>query len=939
MPSVARADIRDGLFTGAARARFSHGEFTIMLETERGSPDGCSDDNYIGHAVLKSRFFDEHDAPAAESPSEAQRLPWEHLGPTLFGVIFPAVAIAAAAVVNCESLWHMTVRRPVETLIEMAFIVAVPILNQRLWTAFARCDGRHPIRVGVYAGVAITTSLITLIIASACLFLGYPTIDEMGAAHTNAFTATALVALGSLVVGGIGLELIRRAKLTRAARTRSVLYSLIGVLLTLVAGAACETQSVRLRLAERGAITSNGGEAQREAAVAYLRSANPDRELWMDCADPATAGIAGLFAKFDASTRAKLYFAATGKPYVDARTGDLDKLTDDSLSRHVIGDRTANLSLRRSAITGLVSATGLVSTMDWTFVFKNEDFSPQEARAEIALPQGASVTGLTLWINGEPRQAAFGSATTVNAAYHGINLQKRDPALVTDLGRGRVLLQCSPIPARGEAKVSVAITAPLKLDNLEEASMTLPRFVNANFTVSGDHAVRLRSTTNFLTSFAGVSSIPTDQHDYLLRGKFKDNDLSGSGVGVRVQHNPKQKIVYGVDSNPKARESWIASVIQERPAAPPQRIVVVVDGSQAMAPYKEEIVSALASIPRNIATSVILASPSQEGKDPLPLPEFLESAKKLKFEGGQDNLESLIQAAELAGETKRSAVLWLHGPQPSFNREMYILAPYVGKPQFYELPLDDGWTNTSEFLSNHKEIGPFTPIIRNASVREDLERFFAAWRPGANNYTVKRVHLRDQPKYGDYLAEDDLKTAISRLAAQEECRDYLTKKQINKAIELSTAYHLVNKTTGAVVLERTGDYVRYGLHDPNAEPGDEVAINNTATNGGTIGEDQTVIMGISTGGSVRVNNLANLESFLNLIANGLELLGLCFGLVQIIGAVLKRPMKGNFLGMFHYEFGPVTRFLWGFACILGGLAIPGMITWLIASARDANLFS
>ncbi len=916
-----------------------------MQGIERGSPDGERDTNATTNAnatstALKSRFFDESDAPDTESAQQqAQRLQWEHLGPTLFGVIFPAVAIAAATVVNFESLWHMVVRRPAETLIEMGFIVAVPILNQRLWTAFARCDGRHPIRVGIYAGVSITTSLIAMIIASVCLFLGYPTIDETGTAHTNAFMATALVSLGSLIMGGVCLELIRRTKLTRAARVRSVLYSLIGVLLTLVAGAACETQSARLRIAERGATASDAGEAKREEALAYLRSANPDRELWMDCADPSTAGIAGLFAKFDASTRAKLYFNTTGKPYVDARAGDLDKLTDDSLSRHVIGDKTANLSLRRSAITGLVSADGLVSTMDWTFVFKNDDFRPQEARAEIALPQGASVTGLTLWINGEPRQAAFGNATTVNAAYRGINLQKRDPALVTDLGRGRVLVQCSPIPARGEAKVSIAVTAPLRLDNLEEASMTLPRFVNSNFTVSGDHAVRLRSNTNFLTNFAGVRSVQTDQHDYLLGGKFKDNDLSGSGVGVRVQHNPKQKIAYGVDSNPKGRASWIASVVQEKPATPPQRIVVVVDGSQAMAPYKKEIVSALASIPQNIPTSVILASPTQEGKEPVPLHEFLNDAEKLQFEGGQDNLESLIKAAELAGETKRSAVLWLHGPQPSFNREMYILAPYVGTPQFYELPLDDGWTNTSEFLSNHKEIGPFTPIVRNSSVGDDLQRFFAAWRPGAKNYTVKRTRLKDQPKHGDYLTDQTLQTAIGRLIAQDECRDYLTKKQVNKAIELSTAYHLVNKTTGAVVLERTGDYVRYGLHDPNAEPGDEVAVNNAATNGGTIGEDQTVITGINTAGTVRVNNLANLEALLNLLANGMELLGLGYGLVQIVCAVLKRPLKGNCLGLFHYEYGPVSRFLIGFGCILGGLATPGMISWLIASARDANLFS
>jgi hypothetical protein len=105
-----------------------------------------------------------------------------------------------------------------------------------------------------------------------------------------------------------------------------------------------------------------------------------------------------------------------------------------------------------------------------------------------------------------------------------------------------------------------------------------------------------------------------------------------------------------------------------------------------------------------------------------------------------------------------------------------------------------------------------------------------------------------------------------------------------------------------------------------------------ATNG-TIGPqagDATVISGVNTAGTVRVNNLANLEALLNIIANGMEILGIAWGGPTMI------------MGFMHMAAGTqdaMKRVLWGAAGVTGGLATPGCINWLVASARDANLFS
>jgi len=105
-----------------------------------------------------------------------------------------------------------------------------------------------------------------------------------------------------------------------------------------------------------------------------------------------------------------------------------------------------------------------------------------------------------------------------------------------------------------------------------------------------------------------------------------------------------------------------------------------------------------------------------------------------------------------------------------------------------------------------------------------------------------------------------------------------------------------------------------------------------ATNG-TIGpqmQDATYVTGVNTAGTVRVNNLANLEALLNIIANGMEILGIAWGGPTMI------------MGFMHMAAGTqdaMKRVLFGAAGVTGGLATPGCINWLVASARDANLFS
>jgi hypothetical protein len=127
------------------------------------------------------------------------------------------------------------------------------------------------------------------------------------------------------------------------------------------------------------------------------------------------------------------------------------------------------------------------------------------------------------------------------------------------------------------------------------------------------------------------------------------------------------------------------------------------------------------------------------------------------------------------------------------------------------------------------------------------------------------------------------------------------------------------------------------LNDTGSQATNDRGLQNApmlqgATNG-TIGpqmQDATYVTGVNTAGTVRVNNLANLEALLNIIANGMEILAIAWGGPTMI------------MGFMHMAAGTqdsMKRVLFGAAGVTGGLATPGCINWLVASARDANLFS
>jgi hypothetical protein len=78
--------------------------------------------------------------------------------------------------------------------------------------------------------------------------------------------------------------------------------------------------------------------------------------------------------------------------------------------------------------------------LEWTLEFRNDSQRLQEARAQIALPTGGFVSRVTLWVDGEEREAAFAARADVRKAYERVVKKQRDPLLVTTNGPDRLIL-------------------------------------------------------------------------------------------------------------------------------------------------------------------------------------------------------------------------------------------------------------------------------------------------------------------------------------------------------------------------------------------------------------------------------------------------------------------------------------------------------------------
>jgi hypothetical protein len=865
----------------------------------------------------------------------------KNLGVLACGTILPAILTAAYATACFERITRLIIKHPVETLLESALIAAVPIVNYVIWRAVTNQDGRFGMRRGILNGLSIGTSAVVATVCGAALYLGYPV--ESPADQTSYEGAFQFLMGASLISCITSIYLgneMRRMWEFRSSRVRSVVYSIIGSLLSLAAFAGSEARPTLVRIAEQDALSHN--RAQHEKGLQALRDLNAERDLIMEGADPRCAGLPGLFLRIDPQYMKPLYFAVTGKPYRAENEVNWSVLSDDYLKRHLVGAKEEGLSLLRSSMYSEIHPKTLSGTTSWTFVFSNDEYQSKEVRAEIGLPPGAVVSGLSTWLDGKKRDASF-TATGGVATDNEITADHDQPAIITDLGRSRVLLHCYPVNGHSELKVQLNMVTPLKNNGLQSAQLTLPRIIESNFDIEGDHRLQMSATDNSVLTMVAGKDHTSNTSSKTISRTLDNDELSKAGLFVDV--SLPQDFQPVVAQNPFAKRwsnAWknIVESIYQVTAKAPDRLVVVLDGSVAVQKHYKEVADALSKLPASVSASLILAKDDGHVRS-VSLADGLKELKAGSFAGGRDNLEAVVRGAEIAGESKNGAVLWVHGPQPGYSKEIYITSPFAAKPKFFELPLDNGETDTREFLKNHEEIGPVVSVPRSGNIGYDIAHFLDRWSSGDSETKVAYSLGKKQDAHYDATKDEAREVAI--LWANNRVQELINQNKLRDAAYLAIEHGILSPVSLAAVLTPVQN--QQSQSDQTAASSSSFGSGESpmlqgATNG-TIGPesgDATVVSGINTAGTIRVNNLANLEAMLNIFANTAELLGMLFGAMLIFNSVAARAGESKLLGIFLPQQRGL-RFALGAAILFVGLSVPGFINYMVASARDANLFS
>ena len=741
--------------------------------------------------------------PPASAP--AQRLmsrSFEILA-LLFGVALPLLTLGVELTLGMNADVFFD---PVPTYFHVLLVAFVPAANFAVWQALRTQQTRHLPKLAFAGGCAIGIATFYTVLFLPVLPLGAIALLYFG------LGVLPLTPLLSLIVA-LGLQ-AQLSKLAGPPRTRLRAWHgvVAGLLALLVLDAPVTLTRIGMQMA-----TADTAETRLQG-IRWLRMAGSEEQMLRMCyvrAGKATDMFSFLFNlthSIDTNAARDIYYRVTGVPF-NARPAPVGKRVgrfgprpsaewDFEQGSESTGGRLRGLSLAASRLDGSLDGNAALGYLEWTLVFKNTAPIAREARSQIALPPGAVVSRLTLWIDGEEREAAFAGRGEVRAAYQSVVRRNRDPVLVTTVGQDRIAMQLFPVPPNGEMKVRVGMTVPLALRSQQEGVLRLPYFHERNFD-TGDllrHSVWIESKTPLRSAVTAAS----DADDVFSARFDMDDDRLGTGASSIIVERNASNEAWAADS--KEAGYLVQQRITDREAVAPKKLVVVMDGSSAMSAIAPRIAKTFTDLPPGIELELLIAH-DEVIEHRLSGPQLARELQDFTFDGGHDNTEALARGIGRALSQPGSVVLWIHGPQPVLlateEALLQILERRTHLPAIYELQPQPGINLVGEKLEGH--------VAMTTLRSEDLQPLILGWRQGARQIVVQRTRLptADAAAMPPGSATSD---HLVRLWASDEIARLLNSRRPHAAIvSLAQRYQLVTAVTGAVVLETRQQYDAAGL--------------------------------------------------------------------------------------------------------------------------------
>lgn len=581
-----------------------------------------------------------------------------------------------------------------------------------------------------------------------------------------------------------------------------------------------------------------GSAEEKESAIRWLRLLGDEDDLLRACYwQPRgfSQEVLGLH-RVETTAAQTTYYRVTGrafnsvKPPLSSMLGtgrrELSEFRwDSNLGGEVVGGVVSGLSLASSRLDAMAHTGDGWGYAEWTLEFRNDHESSQrEARAILQLPAGSVVSRVTLWVNGEEREAAFAGRSIARKAYQSVAVQqRRDPVLVTTAGPDRVLMQCFPIqPNGGVMRVRLGITAPLEALAEDRVVFTWPVFADRNFAIEDSlkHHAWLEIPNGTIKADARWST--DESRPNTVHATFSNRAIAGRLQPVHLRRTVSNETSWAKDDR-SFPPVWIAHGLSRNDAPPVSRVALVFDGGPGGKELFEAARKALAASDGRGEYAVWMV---KDGEHRIPATGAFSArsemvrdlgAWKESFSGGHDPLPALEAAWDWAAGTTNGVVLWFHGAQPLVFGNLAGMSQRIERTgklspvvvDIVDRPVPD---RLAEALSQGDHLRSMSRVF---GLEEDLGRLLGQLdgsRPGWK-WTLSRASAEPPAAIAS--------RHLVRLWAKDESARLASDRNTAAAVALASRWQLVTPVSGAVVLETQEQFKAHGLEavDPLTTPG------------------------------------------------------------------------------------------------------------------------
>lgn len=861
--------------------------------------------------VAVSRFVDSviQKAARASSAADESRSLWHGLSGSTVMLLAVLCPFATA------SYFNLYFPQEASALLTLSWIS--PVANLLAWQSLRKEE---------YAFFQLKKYLLVLSIFYQALILTF-TLFSGSEFHLDKLLLQFSAAASLVISICILLRLNKRA--TKSGFAKSEKLALL-----VTAGVCLLPQADSIAKSVAIAALDSKQESLSQIAFDFLRGTEYEQEIILKNSIE-TPGREFLQPIHTAERDSEVYYKLTGNP-LWSKLEAKDPMGSDDIfyASPATGKALNSLSISKSQINANLNAEALAASFSWDLKLDNISNGPgREARLIINLPAASRLQSVS--ILGKNQDARLPkNQTSANIAllskegyklYSREAVRLRDPVFLTALSDRKVMLHAAPLLPNSHMKLRLQISSPFLVSDKDKmASLKLPFICASNMGRSAVTQVRVKSHGVILDEKGRnidnkrVLSLGQKSHEIKFQVPLaklsQENVLRLSASGAS-----RKEILEGRLANAKNTSS----------------VVLAIDASSASAKHKEQIKEFLGK-QHAIVAATLIADPRKG------LKKFAGQAAEIdivqaSFSGGDTNWDLLAASIEEAKLKGADSVLWIHGPKEwtgCSNRKKwedsydemkapFDLAKLCGPAiAIYDFELDNGANAVLE-MSHAAACDPscFKTLERNDKPALDLDRICRDWQDNAGKRelqfakaTCERSGMNSK-KTPALCLNEDLSQSVLALARSSEI----------KVLQSSGRLPVENYCLQHALL---GPYTSLYADKEQDLPLDTFSSHDSGKTQVDARADAQVIEGISAAGIVRVNGLANLEALLNILANGAEIGGIFIGLPMFLRGLVALSTKAGRL-----------RLLFGLGFITIGLAVPGIINWLVASSRDSGGFS